>query len=95
MYIEKIIEKINNASKHRSGVYFGLFIQNLLKLHFNKQGKNFITDFQIGKVRLDGYIETGMDIYDGPIGFEIRYAHHMNHEMMNSTLKRFIELNIL
>lgn len=92
MYIEKIIEKINNASKHRSGVYFGLFIQNLLKLHFNKQGKNFITDFQIGKVRLDGYIETGMDIYDGPIGFEIRYAHHMNHEMMNSTLKRFIEL---
>lgn len=92
MYIENIINKINNANKSRSGFYFELLIQNLLKLHFNKQGKNFITDFQIGKIRLDGYIETGIDIYDGPIGFEIKYVHHMNYEMMSSMLKRFTEL---
>lgn len=92
MYIENIINKINNANKSRSGFYFELLIQNLLKLHFSKQGKNFITDFQIGKIRLDGYIETGIDIYDGPIGFEIKYVHHMNYEMMSSMLKRFTEL---
>lgn len=92
MYIENIINRINNANKSRSGFYFELLIQNLLKLHFSKQGKNFITDFQIGKIRLDGYIETGIDIYDGPIGFEIKYVHQMNCTMMNSMLKRFTEL---
>lgn len=92
MYIENIINQINSGNKSRSGFYFELFIQNLLKLHFKKLGKEFVVDYQIGRLRLDGYIETGIEHYDGPIGFEIKYVHHMNSDMMSAMSHQLTEL---
>lgn len=45
MKIEDIINQINFRSNPKSALYFELFIQNLLKLHLEKQGKQFISDY--------------------------------------------------
>ena len=50
MYIENIINRINNANKSRSGFYFELLIQNLLKLHFSKQGKILLLTFRLARL---------------------------------------------
>ena len=71
MKIEDIINQINFRSNPKSALYFELFIQNLLKLHLEKQGKQFISDYVIDGNRLDGYSKNGIGNYEGPVAFEI------------------------
>lgn len=73
MKIEDIINQINFRSNPKSALYFELFIQNLLKLHLEKQGKQFISDYVIDGNRLDGYSKNGIGNYEGPVAFEIKY----------------------
>lgn len=93
MHIEDIIDYINSSNKLRAGFYFELFIQHLLKSHAEKQGKEFIADYRIGRWRLDGYIETGVNQYEGPVAFDIQYnIHRMNGHVISAVKQRFAEL---
>lgn len=88
MKIEDIINQINFRSNPKSALYFELFIQNLLKLHLEKQGKQFISDYVIDGNRLDGYSKNGIGNYEGPVAFEIKYTHRYNPMIMRYTVRQ-------
>ena len=88
MKIEDIINQINFRSNPKSALYFELFIQNLLKLHLEKQGKQFISDYVIDGNRLDGYSTNGIGNYEGPVAFEIKYTHRYNPMIMRYTVRQ-------
>lgn len=88
MKIEDIINQINFRSNPKSALYFELFIQNLLKLHLEKQGKQFISDYVIDGNRLDGYSTNGIGNYEGSVAFEIKYTHRYNPMIMRYTVRQ-------
>ena len=85
MKIEDIINQINFRSNPKSALYFELFIQNLLKLHLEKQGKQFISDYVIDGNRLDGYSTNGIGNYEGPVAFD---THRYNPMIMRYTVRQ-------
>lgn len=90
MILENILDKIGEQNRSRVGFYFELIIQNILKSHLHKQGKPFSSEYLSGRTRLDGYAEKGIDNYEGPIAFEIKYFRHVNSSMAKSTIDYLI-----
>lgn len=92
MNIENVISQINNGSSPRIGFYFGLFIQNLLKIHLEKQGKDFTVEYPISKYKLDGYSKDGIDQYEGPVAFEVKYFRHPTSLMVKSVVEQMTHI---
>ena len=74
MKIEDIINQINFRSNPKSALYFELFIQNLLKLHLEKQGKQFISDYVIDFTRPPAPARQAFAFYQNQQDKLISYA---------------------
>lgn len=92
MNIEDIINQINSGGNSKRGLYFELFIQNLLKLHLEKQGKHFVAEHPIGNYRLDGYSKDGIDHYEGPVAFEAKYLRNPNPMIIKFVINQMIHI---
>lgn len=87
MKIEDIIDIINIRSNPKAGMYFELFVQNLLKLHLEKQGKHYDIEYPIDNIRLDGYAKDGIDHYEGPVFVEIKGLRSPNSGIIDSIIR--------
>lgn len=92
MQIEDVIDMINIRSNPKAGIYFELFVQNLLKLHLEKQGKHYVIGYSVGDIRLDGYSKDGIDHYKGPVFVEIKAMRFPNSEIIYSTIHRMVRI---
>lgn len=87
MQIEDIIDILNIKSNPKAGMYFELFVQNLLKLHLEKQGKHYDIGYSIGNIRLDGYAKEGIDHYEGAVLVEIKGMRFPNSSIVYSVIR--------
>lgn len=78
MNIQNFINNISDQNRSQIGFYFELIIQNILRSHLDKQGKSFGIEYRLAsKIVLDGYAQNGIDQYEGPVAFEIKYGRHL------------------
>ena len=78
MNIQHFINNIGDQDRSHTGFHFELIIQNLLKSHLDKQKKSFAVEYILqNKIRVDGYAQNGIDQYEGPVAFEIKYGRNM------------------
>jgi len=86
--------EISKKSQFKKGFYFEIFVQNLLKVHLEKQNKTYVSEYFSNNCHLDGYAEFGIDTVEEPVAFEIESISIINKSQtsgfinnVNSVLK--------